>query len=209
MPPPAEVAVQLAESKVAATENSGTMSGPLIGAARPFDRKAEVMHVTLRFLCMATSVAALSFMVTAHQSSTISIYGFMLPIHSKWSFSHSFEYLVGVSAAVAAHCLLQLLISVSRLLRKSPIIPSTSHAWLIFAGDQVFAYAMISAGAAASGVSNLNRTGIQHTALPNFCKSIHYFCNHVAASIAFTFFSSLLLAVLAVQEVIWLSKSKS
>ncbi|EEF46406.1 conserved hypothetical protein [Ricinus communis] len=206
-----EVAVQLPESKVAATENNETMSGPLVvggGVAKPFGRKADVMHVILRLLCTITSVTAVSFMVTAHQSSTVSIYGFMLPVRSKWSFSHSFEYLVGVSAAVAAHSLLQLLISMSRLLRKSPVIPSRSHAWLIFAGDQVFAYAMISAGAAASGVTNLNRTGIQHTALPNFCKPLNYFCNHVAVSIAFAFISCLLLAALAVQEVIWLSKSK-
>jgi hypothetical protein len=48
------------------------------------------------------------------------------------------RYVVGVSAVVAAHSLLQLLISVSRLLRKSPVIQSRSHAWLVFAGDQVY-----------------------------------------------------------------------
>ncbi|KAJ6427498.1 hypothetical protein OIU84_022991 [Salix udensis] len=139
----AEVAVQLPESKMVA----GSMSGPFGGASgggaaaglrRPFGRKAEVMNVLLRVLCMVTSVAAVSFMVTSQQSSTVSIYGFTLPIQSKWSFSHSFEYLVGVSAAVAAHSLLQLLISISRLLRKSPGIPSRNHAWLVFAGDQVY-----------------------------------------------------------------------
>ncbi|KAJ6696246.1 NITRATE FORMATE IRON DEHYDROGENASE [Salix koriyanagi] len=180
MAPAAEVAVQLPESKLAVESISGTMSGPLVGgsgggataAMRPFGRKAEVMHVLLWLICIITSVAALSFMVTAQQSSSISIYGFTLPVQSKWSFSHSFQYLAGVCAAVAAHSLLQLLISMSRLLRKSPVIPSRSHAWLLFAGDQVFAYAMVSAGAAASGVTNLNRTGIHHTALPDFCKPL-------------------------------------
>jgi hypothetical protein len=38
---------------------------------------------------------------------------------------------------------------------------------------QAFAYALMSAGSAASGVTNLNRTGIRHTPLPNFCKSLH------------------------------------
>lgn len=47
------------------------------------------------------------------------------------------RYLVGVSAAVVAHSLLQLVINVSRLLRKSPLIPSRNHAWLTYAGDQV------------------------------------------------------------------------
>lgn len=72
---------------------------------------------------------------------------------------------------------------------------------------QVFAYAMMSAGSAASGVGNLNRTGIRHTPLPNFCKPLHMFCDRIAISIAFTFFSFLLLATSAVQNVIWLSNN--
>ena len=47
------------------------------------------------------------------------------------------RYLVGVSAAVAAHSLLQLLISLSRLQRKVFVVPSPSYAWLLYAGDQV------------------------------------------------------------------------
>lgn len=78
---------------------------------------------------------------------------------------------------------------------------------LIICKWQVFAYALMSAGSAASGVTNLNRTGIRHTALPNFCKPLQSFCDHVAISIAFTFFSCILLATSAVQDVIWLSKN--
>ncbi|KAK7255438.1 hypothetical protein RIF29_28847 [Crotalaria pallida] len=195
------------ESKVAAFESSGTMSGPLVGAAAATRRRRrnEALLLILRVMCMSSSVIALSFMVTAKEASSVSIYGFHLPLQSKWSFSESYEYLVGVSAAAVAHSLLQLLIGVSRFLRKSSVIPSRNHAWLIFAGDQAFAYALMSAGSAASGVTNLNRTGIRHTALPNFCKPLHKFCDHVAISIAFTFISCFLLATSAVQNVIWLS----
>ncbi|QCE02017.1 CASP-like protein 3A1 [Vigna unguiculata] len=198
----------LQESKVAALETSGTMSGPLVGAATRTRRRrrVEAMQLVLRGLCMASSVASISLMVTAKESSSVTIYGFQLPLHSKWSFSESYEYLVGVSAAVAAHSLLQLLIGMSRFLKNSSVIPSRNHAWLIFAGDQVFAYALMSAGSAASGVTNLNRTGIRHTALPNFCKPLHKFCDHVGISIAFTFTSCFLLAASAVQDVIWLSQ---
>ncbi|KAJ0075652.1 hypothetical protein Patl1_34014 [Pistacia atlantica] len=87
--------------------------------------------------------------------------------------------------------------------------PQGSHAWLIFALDQVFAYAMLSAGSAAASVTNLNRTGIKHTPLPNFCKALYRFCDHIAVSIAFTFFSSLLLAASVIQDVIWLTNTKS
>ncbi|KAM2034718.1 hypothetical protein ACFX16_037893 [Malus domestica] len=95
-----------------------------------------VAGINLRALCMVASVTALLFMVTAREATTMYIYGFPLPVNSKWSFANAFEYLVGVSATVTAHSLMQLLISVSRLLRKSPLIPSRNHAWLTFAGDQ-------------------------------------------------------------------------
>ncbi|KAL2939889.1 CASP-like protein 3A1, partial [Bienertia sinuspersici] len=217
-----EVAIAILSSTVVSEEKAktslvgvelGTMSGPLVSQPSPtsISRKAKPstingVYVMLRVLCLATSVVGLSLMVTAKQSSTLSIYGFQLPIYSHWSFSDSFEYLVGVSGAVVAHSLLQLLISVSRLRKKVVVIPSRNYAWLIYAGDQIFAYAMMSAGSAASGVTSLNRTGIRHTALPNFCKPLHVFCNRVAASIAFTFLSCLFLAASAILDVIWLTR---
>ena len=81
------------ESKVAALESSGTMSGPLVGAAAGTRRRrrAEAMHLFLRALCMASCVIAISLMITAKESSSVSIYGFLLPLHSKWSFSESYE----------------------------------------------------------------------------------------------------------------------
>ncbi|KAL2338040.1 hypothetical protein Fmac_012486 [Flemingia macrophylla] len=196
------------ESKVETLESSGTISGPLVGAAagRRRRRRSDAIHLVMRALCVASSVVAISLMVTAKESSSVSIYGFLFPLHSNWSFSQSYQFLVGVCAAVAAHSLLQLLIGTSRFLRMSSVIPSRNHAWLIFAGDQAFAYALMSAGSAASGVTNLNRTGIRHTALPNFCKPLHKFCDHVALSIAFTFTSCFLLATSAVQDVMWLSQ---
>ncbi|XP_048492692.1 CASP-like protein 3A1 isoform X2 [Beta vulgaris subsp. vulgaris] len=165
---------------VAAAEASetGTMSGPLVSApAYLISRKVRPATID----------------------------GVHLPVYAHWSYSDSFEYLVGVSGAVVAHSLLQLLISASRLRRKALVIPSQRYAWVIYAGDQIFAYALMSAGSAASGVTSLNRTGIRHTALPNFCKPLHAFCNRVAASIALTFLSCFLLAASAVLDVIWLT----
>ncbi|KAF8388926.1 hypothetical protein HHK36_025608 [Tetracentron sinense] len=238
---PPEIGIQMLEAKVAA--ESASMSGPLV-SERPNQvrRKSDVAHAILRLICLISSIIAVSFMTTAKEAATISIYGFHLPVYAKWSFSDSFEYLVGISAAVVAHSLLQLLLSVSRLLRKLPVISSRNHAWLIFAGDQgldldlaepkkefgsyyhilsnthlllkdsfffllqAFAYVMMSAGSAASGVTNLNRTGIRHSPLPDFCKPLHLFCDRIAISIVFSFFSCFLLATSAVLDVIWLSK---
>ncbi|KAG8497169.1 hypothetical protein CXB51_008414 [Gossypium anomalum] len=200
-PPPSATPRQLTEAKVIAEENGRQVEPCVRSKTGGTSTKGDVVVLTLRLLCMATSVTGMSFMVTARQVSAASFYGFQLQLHSKWSFSYSFEYLVGVTATATAYSLLQLLIAGSRLLvKKSPVIPSRNQAWLVFAGDQILAYAMMSAGSAASGVANLNRTGIRHTALPNFCKSLDSFCDHVAVSIAFTFFSCVMYAAAAVQD---------
>ncbi|KAK1358329.1 hypothetical protein POM88_051585 [Heracleum sosnowskyi] len=200
---PPEAPVQMTEAKVTVEPMCVSSPGPQLARV---SRKQELLHVSLRLLCVFTSVTALSLMVTAKQSGEISLYGFNLPLYSKWSFSYSFMYVVGVCGAVAGHSLLQLLISGLRLMQRSPANLSRNHAWLIFAGDQIFTYALISAGSAASGVTNLNRTGIHHSALPNFCKPLRHFCDRVAVSISLTFFSCFLLAISTVVDVICISK---
>ncbi|TXG68872.1 hypothetical protein EZV62_003807 [Acer yangbiense] len=170
-------------------------------ARRGFSRRAEVALLVLRALSLVGAVMAFSFMLTAKQSGVISVYGFQLSVSSQW-------YLAVMSVIAAAYSLLQLLITGSRLLRNAPVIPSRRQAWLILAVDQIFAYAMVSAGSAASGITNLNRTGINHTALPNFCKALPSFCDHIAVSIAFAFFSFVSFAASSLQIVTWLS-SKS
>ncbi|CAN1190224.1 CASP-like protein 3A1 [Linum perenne] len=170
-------------------------------------RKGEVMQGTLRLLCLVTSLTSIGFMVTAKQSSSISIFGFMLPLNSNWSFSHSFQYLVVVSTLAAAHSLIQLLLTSTRILNNSPAIQSRTYLWVVFAVDQALAYVVMSGGAASAGVSNLNRTGIRHISLPNFCKPLKSFCDHVAVSIAFNLFTFCLLAASALHQVICLSNS--
>ncbi|KAI3911924.1 hypothetical protein MKW92_009302 [Papaver armeniacum] len=82
------------------------------------------------------------------------------------------------------------LISTLKLIKKTPVIPSHNHSWLIFD--------MMSAGSAASGVTNLNQTGIQHR--------LHVFCDRIAVSISFAVLGFFFLAASAVFDVIWLSK---
>ncbi|KVH97999.1 Uncharacterized protein family UPF0497, trans-membrane plant [Cynara cardunculus var. scolymus] len=127
-------------TKVAAVAETATMTCPSVSSNsdRKFSRSYDVMHIVLRIGSLSASLISVFVMVTAKEKSTISIYGFDLPLYSKWSFSGSFEYLVGVSAAVAVHSLLQLVITTSRMLRKSSAYTSRNHAWLIFVGDQVF-----------------------------------------------------------------------
>nr|KAJ0228310.1 hypothetical protein LSAT_V11C100014860 [Lactuca sativa] len=204
---PPETAIQLHNdqtptTKVAAEAETGTMSGslrPLVSSSSTtkFSRNYHVMYIGLRLVCFSASLISVVVMTTAKQKSSISVFGFDLPLNSR--------YVVGVSSVVGVHSLLQLVMTISRMLRKSLVFSSRSHAWLIFASDQVLAYAMISAGSAATGVTNLNRTGIKHTALPNFCKPLHSFCERVGVSIGFAFFNCVLLATSAFLDVVWLS----
>ncbi|CAA0837281.1 CASP-like protein 3A1 [Striga hermonthica] len=202
-----EVSIQLPETKMDFDSGpvSVTLQRPESQRSVLAHRKADLIHCMVRLICVLTSITAISVMTSAKQAGTLDLYGFSIPLFSKWSFSDSFEYLVGMSAAVAVYSLVQSIINAFKILRKSPIIASRNHAWLIFVADQIFGYAMMSAGSAASGVTNLNRTGIHHSALPNFCKPLRVFCDRVAVSIAFAFFSCFLLAVSVVLDVIWLS----
>ena len=79
-----EVTIQLPEAKTAAE------SGPLVSPPSTGSRRSDVMHGVIRLVCLLTSVTALAVMTTAKQASTISLYGFSLPLYSKWSFADSF-----------------------------------------------------------------------------------------------------------------------
>ncbi|KAF9615501.1 hypothetical protein IFM89_023883 [Coptis chinensis] len=87
-----DVGIQMPETKVSATE-SVTMSGPLMSNAtdRKLLRKTDVAHVLLRLMCLLSSVLAVAVMATSEEKANITIYGFSLPVYSKWSFAPSFE----------------------------------------------------------------------------------------------------------------------
>lgn len=86
-----EMGIQLPEIKVEVAEENFIMSGPTPDRRKIGHRKSDVMHVVLRLLCLLTCVTSVSVMATAKQASTISLYGFSIPVFSKWSFSDSFE----------------------------------------------------------------------------------------------------------------------
>ncbi|KAG7590903.1 Casparian strip membrane protein [Arabidopsis suecica] len=157
-------------------------------------RIKELVQVALRGGCLAASATAMAVMLTATEEGVADIYGFKLTLSSNWSFSPSYQYVVGACTGTVLYSLFQLCLGVYRLLTGSPITPSRFQAWLCFTSDQLFGYLMMSAGSAGSGVTNLNKTGIRHTPLPDFCKTLSSFCNHVALSLLLVFLSFIFLA---------------
>ncbi|WZZ62007.1 hypothetical protein YC2023_062114 [Brassica napus] len=170
-------------------------------------RRNDVAMFVLRAMCMAVSAVAVSLMVTARETSMTTLYGFEFQLHAVWSLSDSLIYLVAVSSATVIYSLLQLILSGTRLMRKSPVIPTRTQAWFCFAADQILGYAMVSGGSAALGVTNMNRTGIRHMPLPNFCKSLGFFCDHLAISVVFALLAFLLLAASSILDVLHLSRN--
>lgn len=92
-PPDAAIAIPITipadhsapTTKVAAEVDCATMSSTKL------PRNYDVMHLALRLVCVSASVASVVVMTSAKEKSTISLYGFNLPVYSKWSFSDSFE----------------------------------------------------------------------------------------------------------------------
>lgn len=164
-----------------------------------------VVMVATRAAAMVMALLSMSLMVSSKQRGILTIFGIEIPLYANWSFSYSLQFLVAMSAASAAYSLAQLLLIAHKAVKKVPMVPSPRHAWLLFAGDQAFSLAMMSAGSAAAAVANLNRTGIKRTALPNFCKPLPRFCDLSAVSIACAFLCCIFLASSAVIDVIWLS----
>ncbi|XP_062206734.1 CASP-like protein 3A1 [Phragmites australis] len=179
----------------------------LLVTAPPVPRwpRLGMVMVATRAAALVMALLSMSLMVSSKQRGTLTIFGIKIPLYANWSFSYSLQFLVGMSAAAAAYSLAQLLLIAHKSVKKASMVPSRRHAWLLFAGDQVFSLAMMSAGSAAAAVANLNRTGIRHTALPNFCKPLPRFCDFSAVSIACAFLSCIFLATSAVIDVIWLS----
>ncbi|KAJ3695108.1 hypothetical protein LUZ60_000485 [Juncus effusus] len=205
----AEMAIQMPEtggcrSAVAAepTTIADKTMRAFTGCGRSWDAGAAVV----RTATAAAAALALAMMVTAEQRGSMAVFGLNVPLYSKWSFSDSLEYLVATSAAVIFYSLLQLILIIRKLVKKLPAIPNRTQAWILFSLDQVFACAMLSAGSAAAGVTNLNRTGIRHSALPDFCKALSRFCDRMAISILFSFLIFGCLATSAVIDVVWLSR---
>ncbi|KAJ4893767.1 CASP-like protein 3A1 [Raphanus sativus] len=169
-------------------------------------RRIDAAMLVLRTMCMAVSAVAVSLMVTARETSMTTLYGFEFQLHAVWSLSDSLIYLVAVSSATVIYSLLQLVLSGTRLVRRSPVIPTRTQAWFCFVADQILGYAMVSGGSAALGVTNMNRTGIRHMPLPNFCKSLGFFCDHLAISIVFALLAFLLLAASSILDALALSR---
>ncbi|KAL6845077.1 hypothetical protein ACP4OV_024572 [Aristida adscensionis] len=178
----------------------------LTTSAVPRWPRLGMVMVATRAAALVMSLLAMSLMVSSKQRGTLTIFGIEIPLYANWSFSYSLQFLVGMSAAAAAYSMAQLLLIAYKAVKKASLVSSRRHAWLLFAADQVFSLAMMSAGSAAAAVSNLNRTGIRHTALPNLCKPLPRFCNLSAVSIACAFLSCVFLATSAVLDVIWLSR---
>lgn len=94
---PPQTTIQLPETttttKVADEVETGTLDGPLVSSTsmRKFSRNYDVMYIVLRILCFSASLISIVVMITAKEKSSISIYGFDLPLYSKWSFSGSFQ----------------------------------------------------------------------------------------------------------------------
>ncbi|CAF2127817.1 hypothetical protein BRARA_C03604 [Brassica rapa] len=165
----------------------------------------DVAMVVLRAMCMALSAVSLLLMVTACETSMTTLYGFEFQLHAVWSLSDSLIYLVVVTSATVIYSLLQLVLSGTRLMRKTHVVPTRTQAWFCFVADQILGCAMVSGGSAALGVTNMNRTGIRHMPLPNFCKSLGFFCDHLAISVVFALFAFLLLAASSILDVLRLS----
>ncbi|KAL8524924.1 hypothetical protein ACS0TY_014517 [Phlomoides rotata] len=177
---------------------------PEIRASAEKDRFA-VPDVVLRFLLLASCVAAVVVMVTSKQKKLIAIPfpPFQLPQSAEFKDSPAFIYFVAALSAAGLYSLITTLVSFYSLLKPGCCPKVISH-FIIF--DVLFLGIVASATGSAGAVGYIGLKGNSHVRWNKVCNVFDDFCKHVGASIAVSLVASVVLVLLVVLSVYSLSK---
>nr|P0DI26.1 RecName: Full=CASP-like protein 3A1; Short=PaCASPL3A1 [Pteridium aquilinum subsp. aquilinum] len=148
-----------------------------------------MVDIALRSAVVAFMVVSLSAMFTSTQHSEVHIIGFSIPVSLRWNRSQPFEFLVVVELLICAYAFVQFVYQ-SVVLAKNAV-PTRRCIWVQLAADQVCAYLVLAAAAAAAGASRTNKSGfqslgMQNIKVPGVCIVLDKFCNRATIAIIFT-----------------------
>eukprot|EP00249_Psilotum_nudum_P001397 c13864_g1_i1 orf=662-1324(+) len=169
-------------------QQSSAAAPQLVWDKSGLQKKLKVVDMAMRMLAFFLLTISLAIMVTSSQRDVVDYLGFHFTLHLKWKYFQPFKFLVVVSSIIAGYYLLQLIWLAAKLFPRFSSVRNCL--WFVCAADQVCAYAVLSASAAAAGAASIHKfQGLDELDLPNVCQILHHFCNRITTSI--------LLAVLA------------
>ncbi|KAI8524958.1 hypothetical protein RHMOL_Rhmol13G0190100 [Rhododendron molle] len=156
------------------------------------DRRVRIAELVLRCLICGLGVLAAVLIGSDTQIKEI----FSIKKKAKFTDMKALVFLVVASGLAAAYSLVQGLRCVVSMVRGS-VLFNKPLAWAIFSGDQMMAYLMLAAVAAAAQSSVFAKFGEPDLQWMQICTMYGKFCNQVGEGIASALFASLSMVALS------------
>ncbi|CAM8889497.1 unnamed protein product [Rhodiola kirilowii] len=143
------------------------------------DRRVRLTELVLRCAICGLAILSALLLTTAHQVKEV----FMVEKSAKYNQVKALTFLVTANGIAAAYSLLQASRCIFSMV-KGHVLFSKPLAWLIFSGDQLVAYLMLSATAAAGQAAVLAKFGQTELQWLKVCDVFGKFCNQIGEGIA-------------------------
>ncbi|XP_011086255.1 CASP-like protein 2B1 [Sesamum indicum] len=156
------------------------------------DRRVRVAELVLRGFISGLAILSALLIGTDTQVKEI----FSIQKKAKFTDMKALVFLVIANGLAAAYSLVQLLRCILSMIRGS-VLFNKPLAWAIFSGDQVMAYLMLAAVAAAAQSAALAKLGQPELQWMKICDMYAKFCNQVGEGIASALFVSLSFVVVS------------
>lgn len=156
------------------------------------DRKVRIAELVLRCLICGFGVLAAVLIRSDTQTKEI----FSIRKRAKFTDMKALVFLVVASGLAAAYSLVQVLRCVVSMVRGS-VLFHKPLAWAIFSGDQLMAYLMLAAVAAAAQSSVFAKFGEPELQWMKICTIYGKFCNQVGEGVASAVFASISMVLLS------------
>jgi len=156
------------------------------------DRKVRIAELVLR--CLICGFGVLAAVLIGSDTQTKEI--FSIKKTAKFTDMKALVFLVVASGLAAAYSLLQVLRCVVSMVRGS-VLFNKPLAWVIFSGDQLMAYLMLAAVAAAAQSSVFAKFGEPELQWMKICTMYGKFCNQVGEGVASAVFASISMVLLS------------
>ncbi|XP_057962650.1 CASP-like protein 2B1 [Malania oleifera] len=163
--------------------SAGAYSG---GYQKVVDGRVRVAELTLRCLIFGLGVVAAVLVATDSQVRVI----FSFHKKAKFTDMKALVFLVIANGIAAAYSVVQGVRCVMSMVRGS-VLFSRPLAWAIFSGDQVMAYVMLAAAAAAAQSAVFAELGQEELQWMKICTMYGKFCTQVGEGIASALLASL------------------
>ncbi|KAH7836520.1 hypothetical protein Vadar_002375 [Vaccinium darrowii] len=156
------------------------------------DRKVRIAELVLR--CLICGFGVLAAVLIGSDAQTKEI--FSIKKTAKFTDMKALVFLVVASGLAAGYSLVQVLRCVVSMVRGS-VLFNKPLAWAIFSGDQLMAYLMLAAVAAAAQSSVFAKFGEPELQWMKICTMYGKFCNQVGEGIASAVFASISMVLLS------------